>query len=69
MGRLSGRSGGYILLDALAALAIALVGMAVLLSSLSALGRIALRQSERTRALIEARNTDAQDRTGIFRAQ
>jgi uncharacterized membrane protein len=69
MGRLRGWCGGYILLDALAALAIVLVGMAILLSSLSAIGRIALRQSARTRALIEARNTDARDRAGILRAK
>lgn len=69
MGRLRRSSGGYILLDALAALAIALAGMVILLASLSAFGRIAIRQSARIQALIEERNTDAQDRAGIFPGQ
>lgn len=69
MGRLRWRSGGFILLDALAALTIALAGMAILLASLSTLGRIAIRQSARIQALIEERNADAQDRTGIFQGK
>jgi bifunctional N-acetylglucosamine-1-phosphate-uridyltransferase/glucosamine-1-phosphate-acetyltransferase GlmU-like protein len=55
-------SRGFVLLDVVAAMAVALTGLAIVLGTLSSLGRIAIRQAERVHAVIEQRNTDAKDR-------
>ncbi len=50
---------GYILLDVLAALAIALIGLAVFLGSLAGAGRLTAAQAERVSRTLEQRNSDA----------
>ena len=57
---------GYVLLDVIVAMAIALVGLTAFMGSLSALGRISLRQASRVHTIIEQRNTDAQSRAVVF---
>ena len=57
------------LLDVVAAMAIALAGLTLVLGTISTLGRVTLRQAERVRAIIEQRNTDAKDRTVAFPAR
>jgi len=53
---------GYVLLDAVAALAVVVTGLALVLGSVSAVGRVAIRQAERVHAIVEQRNEDARDR-------
>jgi bifunctional N-acetylglucosamine-1-phosphate-uridyltransferase/glucosamine-1-phosphate-acetyltransferase GlmU-like protein len=53
---------GYVLLDAVAALAVVVTGLALALGAVSAVGRIAIRQAERVHAIVEQRNADAKDR-------
>jgi hypothetical protein len=55
-------AGGYVLLDVIAALAVVVTGLALVLGTISTLGRVTIRQTERVRALIEQRNADARDR-------
>jgi bifunctional N-acetylglucosamine-1-phosphate-uridyltransferase/glucosamine-1-phosphate-acetyltransferase GlmU-like protein len=57
---------GYVLLDVLATLAIALVGLAVCAGGLVAAGRLVVRQSERVLQIIEQRNCDEKSRTVAF---
>jgi bifunctional N-acetylglucosamine-1-phosphate-uridyltransferase/glucosamine-1-phosphate-acetyltransferase GlmU-like protein len=58
-----------VLLDVVAAMAIALAGLTLVLGTISTLGRVTLRQAERVRTIIEQRNTDAKDRTVAFPAR
>jgi type II secretory pathway pseudopilin PulG len=51
---------GFILLDVLAALAIAMIGISVFLGGLSGVMRIAGRQGERVHHAVEQRNADAE---------
>ncbi len=60
---------GYILLDALVAMAIALIGLATFMGSLSALGRIALRQAARVHTIVDQRNADEQGRAVLFQGR
>ncbi len=60
---------GYILLDALVAMAIALIGLATFMGSLSALGRIALRQAARIHTIVDQRNADEQGRAVLFQGR
>jgi hypothetical protein len=60
---------GSVLLDVVAAMAIALAGLTIVLGTISTLGRVALRQAERVHAIIEQRNTDAKNRTVVFPAR
>jgi hypothetical protein len=62
-------SRGYILLDVITAMAVALVGLVVLMGSLSTLGRIAARQAARVHSVVEQRNADAQDRAVSFQGK
>jgi hypothetical protein len=69
MGRLKqGKDGGYVLLDALAALCIVLIGFSVFLGSVGVAGRMAARHLEGTFGLIEKRNAHDQERTVSYRA-
>jgi hypothetical protein len=61
--------GGYILLDVIAAMAIALVGLVVVMGSLATLGRIAVRQASRVHSIVEQRNADAQDQAVFFQGK
>jgi bifunctional N-acetylglucosamine-1-phosphate-uridyltransferase/glucosamine-1-phosphate-acetyltransferase GlmU-like protein len=60
---------GFVLLDVVAAMAIAVAGLTLVLGTISTLGRVAMRQAERVHAIIEQRNTDAKDRTVAFPAR
>jgi bifunctional N-acetylglucosamine-1-phosphate-uridyltransferase/glucosamine-1-phosphate-acetyltransferase GlmU-like protein len=60
---------GSVLLDVVAAMAIALVGLTLVLGTISTLGRVTMRQAERVHAIIEQRNTDAKDRAVAFPAR
>ena len=60
---------GYILLDAIVAMVIALIGLTAVMGSLSALGRIALREGARLHSIIEQRNTDAQSHPVAFQGK
>lgn len=62
MGGVNRAPGGYVLLDAVAALAVVVTGLALVLGTVSAVGRVAIRQAERVHAIIEQRNADAKDR-------
>ena len=66
-----GRRGerGYILLDVLIAMCIALVGLAVFFSGLAVATRLAVVQGERVRLVVERRNADAKDRAIHFTAR
>ena len=55
-------AGGYMLLDAVAALAVVVTGLALVLGTVSAVGRVAIRQAERVHAIVEQRNADAKER-------
>jgi hypothetical protein len=69
MGRLSReKDGGYVLLDALAALCIVLIGFSVFLGSIALAGRTAGRRMEETMALIERRNAHERERAVSFTA-
>lgn len=69
MGRLRrGKDSGYVLLDALAALFIVLIGFSVFLGSLTLAGRTAARRMEETLALIEKRNVHDRERAVSFTA-
>jgi hypothetical protein len=60
VGGLRGRAeDGYIVLDALVALAVALLGLVVFLGSLNAVSRIVAAQHGRIVHVIEERNADA----------
>jgi hypothetical protein len=59
-------SRGYVLLDVIAAMAVALTGLALVMGTLSTLGRVAIREAARVHAIIEQRNTDAKDRAVAF---
>jgi hypothetical protein len=77
MGGLKGRCGhrgrrgehGYILLDVLIAMCIALVGLAVFFGGLGVAARLAVVQGERVRLVVERRNADAKDRAIFFTAR
>lgn len=68
MGRLSHRAGerGYIFLDVLVAVTVALVGLAVFLASLNGVARIVAAQRQRVLRVIEQRNADAKDQARYF---
>jgi bifunctional N-acetylglucosamine-1-phosphate-uridyltransferase/glucosamine-1-phosphate-acetyltransferase GlmU-like protein len=57
---------GFVLLDVVAAMAIALAGLTLVLGTIATLGRVTMRQAERVHAIIEQRNTDAKDRAVAF---
>ena len=57
---------GSVLLDVVAAMAIALAGLTLVLGTISTLGRVTMRQAERVHAIIEQRNADAKDRAVAF---
>jgi hypothetical protein len=57
---------GYIVLDALVALAIALFGLVVFMSSLNAVSRIVAAQHGRVIHVIEERNADAKSAVLYF---
>jgi hypothetical protein len=71
MGGLKNRRGerGYILLDVLIAMGIALVGLAVFFGGLDVAARLAVVQGERVRLVVERRNADAKDRAIFFTAR
>ncbi|HEY9593785.1 MAG TPA: hypothetical protein VHE79_04865 [Spirochaetia bacterium] len=70
MGRLRRRStGGYVVLDALVALAIALVGLVVFLGSLNGVTRIVAAQRQRVTHVIEERNADAKSAVLYFQGR
>jgi bifunctional N-acetylglucosamine-1-phosphate-uridyltransferase/glucosamine-1-phosphate-acetyltransferase GlmU-like protein len=69
VGGLRGASRGFVLLDVVAALAVVLTGLALVLGTVSTLGRITIRQAERVHAIIERRNADAKDRAVEFPAR
>jgi len=48
-----------VLLDVVAAMAIAVAGLALVAGSVSTLARVAMRQAARVHAIIEERNADA----------
>ncbi len=58
--RRGGRERGFILLDVLAALVIAMIGISAFLGGLSGAMRIAGRQGERVHQAVEQRNADAE---------
>jgi len=60
---------GFVLLDVLAALAIALLGLTVFIGSLAGAGRIAIAQADRVVRTIEQRNADAETRVVTFPAE
>ena len=60
---------GYILLDVLIAMGIALVGLAVYFGGLSVASRLVVVQGERVRIVVERRNADAKDRPIFFTAR
>jgi bifunctional N-acetylglucosamine-1-phosphate-uridyltransferase/glucosamine-1-phosphate-acetyltransferase GlmU-like protein len=62
-------SRGFVLLDVVAAMAVALAGLALVLGTISTLGRVAIRQAEHVHAIIEQRNADAKDRVVTFPAR
>ena len=66
--RVSRRRGerGFVLLDVLAALAIAMIGISVFLGGLSSALRIAGRQGERVQHAVEQRNADAEAQEVTF---
>jgi hypothetical protein len=67
MGRLNGNAdGGYVLLDALVALCIVVVGFSVFLGGIGLAGRIASRRLEAALGLIEQRNAHERERTVSF---
>lgn len=69
MGKLKGAGdGGYVLLDALGALCIVLVGFSVFLGCIGLAGRTAARRQEEALALIERRNAYERERTVLYRA-
>jgi hypothetical protein len=69
MGGLKRRGdGGYILLDAVVALCIVLIGFSVFLGSIGLAGRAAARSLESTLGLIEQRNAHDRERTVSYRA-
>ena len=74
MGGLKGRRGrrgehGYILLDVLIAMGIALVGLGVLFGGLGVAARLAVVQGERVRLVVEGRNAEEKDRAIYFTAR
>ena len=71
MGGLKNRQGerGYILLDVLIAMGIALVGLAVFFGGLHVAARLAVVQGERVRLIVERRNADEKDRAIFFTAR
>jgi bifunctional N-acetylglucosamine-1-phosphate-uridyltransferase/glucosamine-1-phosphate-acetyltransferase GlmU-like protein len=50
-------------------MAIALVGLVVVMGSLATLGRIAVRQASRVHSIVEQRNADAQDQAVFFQGK
>jgi type II secretory pathway component PulJ len=57
---------GYVMLDVLVAVTIALVGLAVFLTSLNGVMRIVAAQRQRVMHVIEQRNADAKDQALSF---
>ena len=53
---------GWVLLDVVAALAVAVAGLAIVAGSVSTLARVAMREAARVREIIEERNADALER-------
>jgi hypothetical protein len=53
---------GWVLLDVVAALAVAVAGLAIVAGSVSTLSRVAMREAARVREIIEERNEDAMAR-------
>jgi hypothetical protein len=59
VGGLSRGTRGWVLLDVVAALAVAVAGLAIVAGSVSTLARAAMREAARVREIIEERNGDA----------
>ncbi len=59
MGGVSRGSRGWVLLDVVAAMAVAVAGLALVAGSVSTLARVAMRQAARVHEIIEERNADA----------
>ncbi len=57
---------GFVLLDALVALTIILIGFAVFLGGIGLAGSMTVKQSARVKSIIEQRNAHAADRTILF---
>jgi hypothetical protein len=53
---------GWVLLDVVAALAVAVAGLAIVAGSVSTLARVAMREAARVHEIIEERNGDAMAR-------
>lgn len=53
---------GWVLLDVVAALAVAVAGLAMVAGSVSTLARVAMREAAHVREIIEERNADALER-------
>ncbi len=57
---------GWVLLDVLAALAIALVGLSLVIGGLSLAGRLTSAQAQRISRMLEQRNADAKAQVVTF---
>jgi hypothetical protein len=53
---------GWVLLDVVAALAVAVAGLTIVAASVSTLARVSMREAARVREIIEERNEDALER-------
>jgi hypothetical protein len=68
VGKLKSRRGeyGWILLDVLSALAVAFVGLSVVIGGLAGAGRMTAAQRERVTRIVQERNTDAESQVSTF---
>jgi len=62
-------AGGYVLLDVLTAMAIAVAGLAVFFSGLAAVARVVSTQEKRVLLSIEKRNGDAKSQAIFFQGE
>jgi hypothetical protein len=60
---------GFVLLDVLAALAIAMIGLAVFFGALSSVTRLVARQGERVQQTVTQRSSDAKSQTVTFQGK
>jgi type II secretory pathway component PulJ len=63
------RERGFVLLDVLAALAIAMIGLAVFFGGLSGVTRLVARQGERVLQILAQRSSDAESQTVTFQGK